>query len=307
MAIRRICIALAALAGLVTLSGCFWNQQVETSQVGLLLPDGVTVQSVVAEGRYTNMGWYAELAVIDVSAKTLEWEDPDLVTHDKQPIGLRLAVTYSRRRDRESILLMWDTYRGEASSDELLQRQVETRIPGVAKTVTVRYTLDEMLGVEGAVVEGVGAAEPGRERVTEDMFTMLSPQLEECGIQLLDIRISNIAPDPQYLEKLQEKARANVEREVAMQRTAQLQEQLKQEKAQTEIALEIARRENQVNEELARVYEKSSQYFELERLTRLSEVIGSSDKIYFVPQGTDLTLILGGEAEQNVVPVPTGE
>jgi regulator of protease activity HflC (stomatin/prohibitin superfamily) len=164
-----------------------------------------------------------------------------------------------------------------------------------------------MLGVEGAVVEGVEVAEPGRERVTEDMFRMLSPQLEECGIQLLDIRISNIAPDPQYLEKLQEKARANVEREVAMQRTAQLQEQLKQEKAQTEISLEIARRENQVNEELARVYEKSPQYFELERLARLSDIIGGSDKIYFVPQGTDLTLILGGGTEPSVVPVPSGE
>jgi len=32
-------------------------------------------------------------------------------------------------------------------------------------------------------------------------------------------------------------------------------------------------------------------------------VIGDSDKLYFVPAGRDLTLILGGE---NVVPLKTG-
>ncbi|MDI7277367.1 MAG: SPFH domain-containing protein, partial [Anaerolineae bacterium] len=221
MVARRISALFALCATLLVLTGCYWNEQVETSQVGLLLPDGVTVQQVVGAGRYTNMGWFAELARIDVSAKTLEWEDPDLVTQDKQPIGLRLAITYARKRDKESILLMWDTYRGEATSDDLLERQVETRIPGVAKAITVKYTLDEMLGVEGADL-----AQAGRERVVQDLFDLLRPQLEECGIQLLDIRISNIAPDPEYLEKLREKARANVEREVATQRTMQLQEQL---------------------------------------------------------------------------------
>ncbi len=292
---------IALLAAASLLSGCYWNTQVEAYEVGLVMPDGVKVEAVVGAGRYTHMGFYAELRQVDVSAKTAEWEDPDLVTADKQPIGLKIAVTYARMRDAENSKAMYELYHNEAMSDEALARQVLTRIPGVAKAVTVRYTLDEMLGIEASGE----ITTIGREKITSDLFDLLSKELNEVYVALLDIRVSNIAPDPEYLERLKEKARADVEKEVARQRTKQLEEQLKQEEAQTAIELEKARRQNKVNEELAKVYEINPQFYELERLKIIKETIGPNDKLIFIPQGADLTLLFSGK--EDIVPVKAGE
>jgi regulator of protease activity HflC (stomatin/prohibitin superfamily) len=235
-----------------------------------------------------------------VSAKTLEWSDPDLVTKDKQPIGLQVGVTFARMRDRESVESMWNLYRGEAQNDELLKQQVLNRIPRIAKAVTAEYTLDQMLGVS----EEAGF---GREVVTQDLFELLETELKEVYVSLLDVGINNIAPSEDFLKLLEEKANAQVAVEVARSQTAKLNEQLRQEQAQTEIDIEKARRQNLVNEELAKVYEGSAAYYELEKLRLLKDIVGDNDKFWFVPEGSSLTLFLTTEAGQNIVPVQPTE
>ncbi len=281
--------------GVLLLTGCFWNAQIQTSQVGLIMSDGVKVDSVVGAGRYTQMGWFADIARVDVSSKTLEWEDPDLVTKDKQPISLKVGVTYRRDSQSKSVLQMWDTYRAEATNDEALQRQVLNRVPRTAKAVTTKFTLDEMLGI---------AETGGREFVQQELFDLLAPELTEVGVVLLDVGINDIGVDPEFLNLLKAKAQAQVKSEVAQETTKQLAEQLIQERAQTEIDLELARRENAVNEELAQVFADSPEYMELERLRLLANVIGRNDKIYFVPPGVDISLFLGSNG--SVVPISTG-
>jgi hypothetical protein len=271
------------------LPGCYCNARVAESQVGLVMPDGVRVSDVVGPGRYTNLNYFADIETMDASAKTLVWEDPDLVTADKQPIGLTLGITYARKRDADSVSEMWRQYRSEAVSDEALAQQVHNRMARVAKAVTAKYTLDEMLGVAGSEATG-------RQVVAQDLFKLLEPELAEVKVVLLDVGVNNIVPSTEYLRLLEQKANAQVAVEVAKEETKRLNEQLEQEKAQTQIEVEKAKRQNQVNEELSKVYEQSPQYYELERLRLLKDVIGDSDKIYFIPEDGDLTLILGGGA-----------
>lgn len=294
MKLRQLITLVVLSVVMFALSGCYWQRQVEESERGLVMPDGVTVQEVVGAGRYTNLSWYAEMDTIDVSAKTTSWSDPDLVTADKQPIGLAVGITYRRLSDDENIRAMWSSYRAEATSDDALAQQVLNRIPRVAKEVTSEYTLDEMLGV--AAGEG-----SGRAIITQDLFDKLEPELAEAHIQLLDVGINNISPSEEYLDLLEEKANAQVRVEVAREETKALQEQLAQEEAQTQIELEKARRQNQVNAELAQTYEQSPEYYELERLRLLQGVIGDQDKIYFIPQGTNLSVFLTGDT---TTPVP---
>ena len=282
------------------LSGCFWNKQVEANQVGLIMPDGVSIEQVVGPGRYSRWNpvkdWFAEMQIMGVSADTAIWTDPDLVTRDKQPIGLDVSVTYARMRDSKSVEAMWELYNSEARDRESLQQQVLTRIPRVAKDLTSRYTLDQMLGV--AEDDPVTRAE-----VQGYLQDALAEELSEIYVQLLDVGINNIAPSEDYLDLLEQKANATVAVEVAQQETKRLAEQLEQEKAQTSISLEIAVRDNKVSEERAKVFEQSEQWFELTRLDKLARILGDKDKIYFVPVGTDLTLFLSGQATE-VQPVP---
>ena len=285
-------LVLALLTISVLGGGCYCNARIAESEVGLVMPDGVRVSDVVGPGLYTDAGFYSDIQSIDASAKTLVWDDPDLVTADKQPIGLALGVTYARMRDTDSVKQLWSQYRAEATDDVALEQQVFNRIARVAKSVTAKYTLNEMLGVSGA-------ESTGRQVVTQDLFELLESELAEVKIQLLDVGINNISPSSDYLGLLEQKSNAQVAVEVAQEETKRLHEQLEQERAQTEIDIEKARRDNLVNEELSKVYEQSPQYFELERLRLLQDVVGDNDKMYFIPDGTDLTLILGAD----VIPV----
>lgn len=106
-------------------------------------------------------------------------------------------------------------------------------------------------------------------------------------------QVMNISVDPQYQAKLQEKSTAAIEIELAEQKAAQLEKQLEQEQAQTEIDLEKARRANLVAEEEAKVYETSKEAYELKRLELMKDRLGESDKVYFIPEGADITLFLG--------------
>ena len=297
--LKNFALLLIFALALVSLSGCYWAS-IESSEIGIETYRG-QVTNILSPGGYQNFDPFTDLDIIDCSAQTLEWNDPDLVTRDKQPIGITIVASFARKRDAESIRLMWDKWREEAISDEALLRQVNNRIPSVAKTITAKYTLDQLLGT----VEGDVQTQFGRGVVINDLYKLLGPELEEFGVELYDVRISNFAPDPGYLEKLKEKAGVQVDKEIAEQRTAQLQEQLKAEKAQTAVELEKASRQNKVNEELAKVYDRSDRYYELERLKLLKEVIGPTDKIYFIPQGTDLAIFLAGGPGPVPIPLTT--
>lgn len=303
---KSITILLILAIATTGLSGCYWNAQVEASEVGLILKDGVSITEVVGAGRYSDaLTWFAELKILDMSAKTVTWFDPDLVTYDKQPIGLTLSITYSRDRSTEQVELIWRDYRQEALDDAALENQVLTRIPAVAKEVTVKYTLDELLGtVEGEDGQREVNQMTGRGPVTNDLISLLQPQLSEFGVRLLDVRIGNIDPGTRYLELLKDKANAAIGVEVAKAETLRLKEQFLQEQETTNIEVERARRQNLVNEELAQVYALNPQYFELERLKLLANVVGDTDKVYFVPEGSDLTLLLSGlQPDRGVIPI----
>lgn len=101
---------------------------------------------------------------------------------------------------------------------------------------------------------------------------------------------------------MQEKSTAAIEIELAQQRAQQLEKQLEQERAQTEIDLEKARRNNLVAEENTKVYEESKEAYELKRLELLKDMLGESDKVYFIPEGTDITLFLGNEIPTKALP-----
>lgn len=295
---NKLFVLVLLLVVMLSSTGCYFWNEVESSEAGVILNDGVTVSRVVGSGRYTDMSYYADLIVIDVSTITTQWSDQSLVTKDKQPISLILELTYARSRDEADIRLQWNTYRREVRDNEALTRLVHSRVPSVAKSITTQYTLDQMLGI----AEGEQAI--NRLVVEGELNTLLESELAEIGVDLFNVVIADIGVDDAYLNALSEKAQAQVQIEIAKTRTAQLQEQLIQEKAQTEIDLEKARRQNAMNEELARAYAENPELFELRRLELLKDVIGRGDVVIYVPEGSDIATVLSGGG---IVPLQDGE
>jgi hypothetical protein len=286
---KFLIVMLLAIFGSLLFSGCYWQSSVDGSEIGLKLDDGISITSVVGPGRYDNLGWYAGLRIVDTSVKTTEWSDASLVTSDKQPISLKLAISYHRNPSDEAIRQMYSTYNRELFDDGALASLVASRVPNSAKNNTAKMTLDQLLF--------------GREAFAKNVTAELSAELAKVGQILDSVQVADIGADEGYMNKLKQKAQVIQDREIAQESVKTAQENLKKTQAETEIQLELASRQNKMNQELAKVYENNPQFFELKRLEALQGVIGPNAKIVFVPEGSSLSVI-NSDGNTSVVPVP---
>lgn len=284
--IKRIVLALVLVCLPFTMYGCYFNHTVESSEVGIRMDDGVQISEVVGAGRYTDMGWYAEMKTIDTSAKQVRLVIEDVSTSDKQTVSIEILAEVARKSDEASVKTIWVNYNAAAKKDEQLIKIVQDLLRSPVNKVSTTMTVDEMLGVDET-------SDKTRATMENDIAELLRPVLESRGIALNTLNVMNIGVDPQYQAKLQEKSTAAIEIELAEQKAKQLEKQLEQEKAQTEIDLEKARRANLVAEEEAKVFAESEEAYELKRLELMKDMLDESDKIYFIPEGADITLFLG--------------
>lgn len=292
---KRIALALILLCMPIVLCSCYFNKTVDSSEVGIRMDDGVQISDVVGAGRYTDLGWYAEMKTMDTSAKQITLRIEDVSTSDKQTVSIDILVDVARMSDEESVRTIWTNYNAVAKKDEQLMAVVQNLLRSPVNQVSTTMTVDEMLGVDET-------SDKTRATMEADIAELLRPVLKSRGIALNTLNVMNIGVDPQYQAKLQEKSTAAIEIELAEQKAKQLEKQLEQEKAQTEIDLEKARRANLVAEEEAKVFEESQEAYELKRLELMKDMLDESDKIYFIPEGADITLFLGsGESGVPVV------
>jgi len=291
---RMIALLLIALMFPI-LTGCFGvivKKSIRENETGVIMKNGVKITNVVGAGRYREISLYAKMITIDNGVRQLRWEGDDLWTKDKQPLDFVIVADYHRTRDPEVIRRVWGTYTTIMKKDDALDAMVFSRIPEAAKEMTVSDSLEGMLGI---------AESGGRNRAQAFLFEELSSELLEFGVVLDNVTIDTITASDEYIQQLQEKANAQLQVEVSKQLTLKLEEQVNQEKAQTAIALEIAERDNLVAEELAKVFEQSKEYLEIRKMELLGNIIGENDKLIFLPQGTDLTMLFGDT--KNIVPV----
>lgn len=293
---KRIWCFLTIFCMAACMTGCYWNATVQSDEVGLMMGDGVQISDVVGAGRYTDLGWYAELQTMDTSVKQVALTISDVSTSDKQTISVQVLAEVSRKNDADSVRNLWANYNSVARSDDQMIKLVQDLLRSPVNKISTQMTVDEMLGVDET-------SDKTRTTMEQDISTLLTPILEARGLKLHTFNVTNITVDPQYQEKLQEKSIAAIEIELAEQKAQQLAKQLEQEQAQTEIDLEKARRANLVAEEEAKVYAQSPEAYELKRLELLRGLLGDSDKVYFIPEGTDITLFLGGDTTSTPVPV----
>ena len=187
---------------------------------------------------------------------------------------------------------LWGTYYSIFVSDGAMDNMVASRIPESAKKMSVRDVLEGILGIS----EGSG----GRDAAQTFIFNDLTREFLQFGVVCDNVTIETVTASEEYVARLQEKANAQLQVEVSKQNTLKLNEELNQEIAQTQKDLEIARRENLVAEEKAKVYEISDRAYELEKLKLTANIVSDTAQVWFIDPDTDLTLLIGADG---VVPV----
>ena len=225
---KRIALALMLVVMTLSLCSCYFNSTVDSSEVGVKMDDGVQISEVVGAGRYTDLGWYADLNRIDISAKQVKLLIEDVSTSDKQTVSVEILAEVARKSDEASVRTIWENYNAVAKKDEQLIKLVQDLMRSPVNKVSTTMTVDEMLGVDEN-------SDKTRATMEQDIAELLRPLLESRGIALNALNVMNVGVDPQYQAKLQEKSTAAIEIELAEQKAKQLEKQLEQEKAQTEI------------------------------------------------------------------------
>jgi hypothetical protein len=287
-------------------SGCYWNDDVRTDQVGVQLNRNKII-SIVGPGVYTDMGWFSDLREVSVGTLTFSVEDPEVATSDNQLVGVKITIQARRKSSDADVRNLVTNWPALVDDGALITTVSATAREGI-KVGTRTFN------IEGLLNDRNGLATRIREQLEADA--------EKYSVEIVNITVENVALDPQYASTLQGKALMTAETEKELkrqelirqqyanqqleqqQRAQTLQEQLVAEEAQTAVQVEIATREGKETAARALVYTQNEQAYELERLRLMAQIIGDKASTWFIPQGTDLTLLLN-QTDQPIIPLAT--
>lgn len=285
------------------LSGCYINNEVDANEVGIKMYAG-EIKGCVGPGVHTDMGWFADLKEISSATVKLNVGDPEVATQDNQLVGVEITIQARRLTDCDSarnILTNWPSL----TDDQALIETIDATAREGIKVGTRSFTLTQLLD--------------DRNSLATKIQDSLEGDASVYSVEIVNVIVNNIAIDPSYAEQLKTKAllTAQIETELRRQdlikqtasnnileqerRTAVLGEQVKAEQAQTAVQLEIATRAGKMIAAENQVYVTNQYAFELEKLRLLKEILSDKAAFYFIPTGTDITMLWN---PGSVVPIP---
>ncbi len=117
-------IGIIVIVVLANLSRSFWYFEViENDQVGVTIEAG-QIQGVVQPGIAYDFGLFVKLVKITTSAVAITVDDPELITIDKQRIGLEVTADVFRPREADIVISNYSRYRNIYLNDEALQQRM---------------------------------------------------------------------------------------------------------------------------------------------------------------------------------------
>ncbi|MBK9604857.1 MAG: SPFH domain-containing protein [Anaerolineales bacterium] len=106
------------------MSKSFWYFEViENDQVGVTIEAG-EIQGVLQPGIAYDFGLFVDLVKITTSAVAITVDDPELITIDKQRIGLEVTADVFRPREADIVISNYSRYRNIYLNDESLQQRM---------------------------------------------------------------------------------------------------------------------------------------------------------------------------------------
>ena len=302
--IRKFYLVILVLMVAPFLTSCYINETVRSNEVGVQSVGGKLVQCY-NPGVYSSGSFFADLLHVSRDTVTFSVEDPEVATSDNQLVGLRITIQARRREDCESIkgmLTNWSHLVDDARLVEVVTANAREGMKNGTRTFTLTQLLDDRNGLSTKIAESI------------------ETDANKYHVDVINVTVENIAISQDYASALQQKALYTAQTEAEKnrqqlilqnqannkldqeQRQVVLDEQLKAEQKQTDVQVEIASREGEVIAEQNQIYYENERAYELRRLELLRGVVGAGT-VYFLPEGTDLTMLFSPQSGQ-VVPVP---
>lgn len=287
----------------LSLTGCYMNEEVAANQVAVQLDEG-RIKNVVGAGVYTDMGFWSDLKVMGVDTLTFSVEDPEVLTKDNQPVGVKITIQARRKADKDSVENIYTKW-SSLTNDESLVNTISATAREGMKNGTRGFTLTDLLN--------------DRNKLADEIRKSLESDASKYSVEIVNVTVENISISESYAAILSETANINAETDKEKRRQDLINQQaansileqeqrvrvanaqLLAEKAETDVQVEIAKRAGEIVAASNQVYVDNPQAFEIRRLEMLSKILGDKSVIYYLPSDATLTLL---QNVGNITPLP---
>lgn len=241
-------VVIVAIAVLLSSNLFYVMQRVEQQEVGVRFRSGRIVDAV-GPGLYSDFGLYVDLKKIPSSAVPFMVEDDEIITEDKQRLGLVVAGDIFRPNLAQADLLKinWAQYSELYLNDGVLKDRVEGLARQAMKVCIGERTFNDNV---------IGTA---RDVLRECIDTELSRLAENYGLQIANVVVPNIILSAEAQALLDQITQSRLNTEKAAQDKL---------KAEAEAAAEQARQQGEVRVQQSRTQEEARQQTTLAELER---------------------------------------
>jgi hypothetical protein len=240
-------IVIIAVVALANVSKSFWYFEViENDQVGVTIEAG-KIQGVVQPGIAYDFGLFVDLVKITTSAVAITVDDPELITIDKQRIGLEVTADVFRPREADIVISNYSRYRNIYLNDESLQQRMTA------------FTLQAMKVCVGDKKFDEAVIGSGRDDLRACIDDELSGLATPLGLEVRNVAVPQITISPEVQAALDSIVQSRLATEKAKQDA---------EKALQEAAAQQAVEEGRIRVEQAKLQEEARQQATLQELKR---------------------------------------
>lgn len=232
---------------LANISKSFWYFEViENDEVGISIEAG-EIQNVLQPGIAYDFGLFVDLVRVKTSAVALTVDDPELITIDKQRIGLQVTADVFRPREADIVISNYSRYRNIYLSDDALQQRMTA------------FTLQAMKVCVGDKKFDEAVIGSGRDDLRACIDDELSALAEPLGLEVRNVAVPQITISPEVQAALDAIVQSRLATEKAKQDA---------EKAEEEAAAQQAVEEGRIRVEQAKLQEEARQQAILQELKR---------------------------------------
>jgi hypothetical protein len=223
----------------------FWYFEViNNDEVGIRLEAG-QISGIKQPGIATDIGLFVSLIKIKTSAVAISVDDPELITSDKQRIGLKLTADVFRPRDGDVVTANYGRYKNIYTNDVDLEKRMESFALQAMKVCVGNKKFDEAV---------IGS---GRDALRTCIDEEISNQAQPLGLEVRNVAVPQVTISPEVQAALDSIVQSRLATEKAKQDA---------DKAKQESAAQQAVEEGKIRVDQSKLQEAARQQTTLQQL-----------------------------------------
>ncbi|RME97314.1 MAG: hypothetical protein D6768_19985 [Chloroflexi bacterium] len=241
-----VVVVILAIILSVTSQFFYFFERVDEQEVGIQF-EGGRITNVVGPGVYSDVGIFVDLIRISSQAIPFTVTDEEIITKDKQRIGLVVSADIFRPNlaQKDTLRNLWAQYRGVYLEDELARSRVQDLARQSMKVCVGDRTFDDNI---------IGTARDELRACVDDELSKLAANF---GLEIENVVVPEVILSPEVQVALDAIVQSRLETEKAAQDKL---------RAKAQADAEQSRQEGEIRVEQSRIQEQAKQQTTLAKL-----------------------------------------